>query len=341
METRREKALLELKLLNTYLKGDVVYERGILVLKIDDSIGEGRVFCVCLDAGLVALEFDIKLNKDSTICLDHQNRDLMHFLYCLQGSCFHKFKKETARTQVKELQSAVVSSDVNMLSELLIRKDERLVLNVMRIFRDKESENFGFDKNARDIHLKTLIDSFDGAKGYFHLGKLNLEIAELIKTLEGAKFANTVSSTMYFAGVCQIILAKQIEQFKKERVQGELPQTSLLKRELREMIELSDFVRNYPELQHSISTLCTRSGMSPSKLQQGFRFLHDMTIGEYVRDIRLRKAELLIRTTDMNISEVVYSIGLTSRSYFCKIFKNKYRCSPKKYKTGVFQPILD
>ncbi|MDX1318460.1 MAG: AraC family transcriptional regulator, partial [Xanthomarina gelatinilytica] len=40
----------------------------------------------------------------------------------------------------------------------------------------------------------------------------------------------------------------------------------------------------------------------------------------------------LIKNTDMNISEVVYTIGLTSRSYFSKIFKEKYNCSPKDYK---------
>ena len=36
--------------------------------------------------------------------------------------------------------------------------------------------------------------------------------------------------------------------------------------------------------------------------------------------------------TDLNISEVVYSIGFTSRSYFCKIFRQKYGCSPREYK---------
>ncbi|MDX1471934.1 MAG: AraC family transcriptional regulator, partial [Flavobacteriaceae bacterium] len=32
-----------------------------------------------------------------------------------------------------------------------------------------------------------------------------------------------------------------------------------------------------------------------------------------------------------NISEVVYMIGYSSRSYFSKIFKNKYGISPSKY----------
>ncbi|GAA0872142.1 hypothetical protein GCM10009117_12890 [Gangjinia marincola] len=59
--------------------------------------------------------------------------------------------------------------------------------------------------------------------------------------------------------------------------------------------------------------------------------MHNRTVADYVRNVRLDKAEELMRTTDLNISEIVYSVGLTSRSYFCKIFKQKYKCSPKQY----------
>ncbi|MCB0387243.1 MAG: helix-turn-helix transcriptional regulator, partial [Winogradskyella sp.] len=73
-------------------------------------------------------------------------------------------------------------------------------------------------------------------------------------------------------------------------------------------------------------------GLSPSKLQEGFKLMHGHTVTEYIREVRIKKAEELIKNTDMNISEVVYTIGLTSRSYFSKIFKEKYNCSPKDYK---------
>nr|WP_313790335.1 AraC family transcriptional regulator [Allomuricauda sp.] len=39
-------------------------------------------------------------------------------------------------------------------------------------------------------------------------------------------------------------------------------------------------------------------------------------------------------TTEMNISEVVYSIGFTSRSYFSKIFKERYGLSPSEFKNS-------
>ena len=42
--------------------------------------------------------------------------------------------------------------------------------------------------------------------------------------------------------------------------------------------------------------------------------------------------DLICEVSKLNISEVVYSIGFTSRSYFSKIFRRKYNCSPKQYK---------
>ena len=59
--------------------------------------------------------------------------------------------------------------------------------------------------------------------------------------------------------------------------------------------------------------------------------MHGVTVTKYIRHTRILAAEHVIKTTDLNISEVVYSIGLTSRSYFSKIFKKKYNCSPKDY----------
>jgi AraC-like DNA-binding protein len=60
--------------------------------------------------------------------------------------------------------------------------------------------------------------------------------------------------------------------------------------------------------------------------------MHGRTVTDYIREVRIQKSEELIKNTDLNISEVVYSIGFTSRSYFSKIFKKKYNCSPKQYK---------
>jgi AraC-like DNA-binding protein len=80
-----------------------------------------------------------------------------------------------------------------------------------------------------------------------------------------------------------------------------------------------------------VDMLCSKSSLSPQKLQTGFRELYGNTVTSYVKNFRLQIAEELMRTTELNVSQIVYSIGLTSRSYFSKIFKEKYESSPNDY----------
>ncbi|NHF61022.1 helix-turn-helix transcriptional regulator [Flavobacteriaceae bacterium TP-CH-4] len=336
METRKKRALQELRRLSRSLDGEVVYENGIQVLKIAPVLGVGEVRCVCFDKGLIAMEFDILINRDISMRLELATSNMIYFLYCFRGNCFHKFDGHDVIAKLEELQTAVVSNKKDTASELLIRKDERMILNLIRLEKDSYIKKFQGDTDGFDAKTLALIDTIDSNEGYFHLGRLNLEIGELIKLMENAKYANDVSTLMQFEGICHLILAKQIEQFNIELQHGLQASSTLSKSALRIVSEIGDFVKNYPEVQHSVDGLCRRSGLSAAKLQQGFKFIYDMTIGEYVRDCRLVRAEYLIRTTEMNVSEVVYSIGFTSRSYFCKIFKAKYRCSPKMYKNRVY-----
>jgi AraC-like DNA-binding protein len=113
-----------------------------------------------------------------------------------------------------------------------------------------------------------------------------------------------------------------LEQFETDLNNGLKSSTSLLKKELKIIGEIDVFINNYLALSHTINSISSKSGLPLSKLQGGFKFMCDMTLGEYIRELRLQKAEVLIRTNDLTISQV-YSIGFTSRGYFCKIFKKK------------------
>lgn len=340
MQTKKRRARKELQSLSKYLEGEVVYEEGIQMLKLNGNVGAGTVKCVFFDDGLVALEFDISLRGNKTVHLNGAGCDMVYFLYCLEGNCFHKFSDAELITKLEELQTAVVGNDKLHSSKLMIQKDKRLILNLIRLDKERYLKKLshkiqGFNSNTID-----LLNSFNEHLGYFHLGKINLEIGELIKMLEKANYVDDLAALMQFEGICHLILAKQITQFKFETEHGQDPSTTLLKDELRRIGEIKDFIELHPEVQHSISTLCRKSGLSAAKLQEGFRFLQSMTVGEFIRETRLKKAELLLRTTEMNISEVVYSIGFTSRSYFCKIFKVKYRCSPKQFKKDVKRELV-
>lgn len=57
-----------------------------------------------------------------------------------------------------------------------------------------------------------------------------------------------------------------------------------------------------------------------------------MTYLEYVRDIRLKNALSLLKTTKLTIDEVADRVGYQNKGYFYKIFVEKYGATPAKFR---------
>ena len=58
---------------------------------------------------------------------------------------------------------------------------------------------------------------------------------------------------------------------------------------------------------------------------------------DFLRHIRMQRAEDLISRSQMNISEVAYAVGFTDPKYFTKCFKKETGMTPTEYrdKKGV------
>lgn len=335
METKRISAHNELLLLKNHFQGTIIKKSGLQTLDLDTALGSGQVNSVVLNTGLTAFEFDIKLKVDHELVFDAVEDPMVYLFYCLKGNCFHQFKEDKMVTKLEELQTAVLFNDEEHKSKIIFKRNEHVILNCIRINLSVYGNQVLLEEN--DLDFMSLLTTYNKNLGYLHLGKYNLEIGELIKKLEDVKYEDSLTNLLSFQGICHMIMAKQLEQFEMDLNNDLKSYTTLLKKELEMISEIGDFINYYPEFPHTINSLSSKSGLSPSKLQLGFKFMHDMTLGEYIREVRLKKSEVLIRTTELNISEVVYSIGFTSRSYFCKIFKKKFNCSPKAYKTHVME----
>ncbi len=107
--------------------------------------------------------------------------------------------------------------------------------------------------------------------------------------------------------------------------------------EVGELLRVSKKIRENPGENYSVIGISKATGIGEPRLQAGFKEMHGLTVALYIKEMRLQKAEQLIRKTTLNISEIVYKIGLSSRSYFSRIFKQKYRCSPSDYKRYYFK----
>jgi transcriptional regulator GlxA family with amidase domain len=52
------------------------------------------------------------------------------------------------------------------------------------------------------------------------------------------------------------------------------------------------------------------------------------SIANYLLQLRLQRAWHLLKTTDLNVSEIAYDVGFKDASYFSRVFKKHFGGSP-------------
>lgn len=89
--------------------------------------------------------------------------------------------------------------------------------------------------------------------------------------------------------------------------------------------------RNIGNSEFSVEQLSDAIGLSRAQMYRRCKQITGNSPVEMLRIQRMQRAGQLLSTTDQNISEVTYSCGFTSPSYFTKCFKEHYGMSPTDF----------
>ena len=96
--------------------------------------------------------------------------------------------------------------------------------------------------------------------------------------------------------------------------------------------KLTGLVEKYmdnPQL--SVSVISTEAGMSPPILYKKIKALTNMSVLDFIKHIRLKKATELLLKKELTIFEVAYAVGYTDRKYFSKDFKKQFNKTPTEF----------
>jgi signal transduction histidine kinase/CheY-like chemotaxis protein len=72
-------------------------------------------------------------------------------------------------------------------------------------------------------------------------------------------------------------------------------------------------------------------GMSRMQLHRKLKALTGLTTSEFIRSQRIKLAADLLSKSDINVSQIGYSVGFNDHSYFTKCFKDHFGCTPSEY----------
>ncbi|WP_430411747.1 helix-turn-helix domain-containing protein [Kordia sp.] len=311
--------------------GEIIERWGEHILQVNNDIAKGSIHFITFEWGGSILEYNITFFDEIELIMDASEYNPIHFTYCLKGYCEHRFHDEKERRMLEELQPSIITSKSGGYNHGYFPMNVYLHINVVQINRVKFIRKRLNDASILNQKLyKVFHDSYH-EKRFVYIGTYNLKLAALIDSLNNIDQKGMIR-IMLIEGVVYQILSLHMIQHDKD-VMTRKNAAPILLEELEVVKEIAAEISEEVSKEYTLEQLAEKSGLTQVKLQEGFKHLYARTVTEYIRHVRLEKARDLIndKENNLNISQIVYTIGLSSRSYFSKIFKRKYGISPSEF----------
>lgn len=85
----------------------------------------------------------------------------------------------------------------------------------------------------------------------------------------------------------------------------------------------------------NVATLAEKSGMEQKQLYRKVKQLTGYSPIAYMKQLRMKKAAVLLREKQFTVSEVMYMVGYTNASYFTRCFSEEFGITPKQYREQI------
>jgi len=84
-----------------------------------------------------------------------------------------------------------------------------------------------------------------------------------------------------------------------------------------------------------IPALAVLVNLSPSRFRHLFKQETGMGPAQYLKEIRLVRAEKMLRTTFLSIKQILKQVGIASNAHFVRDFRRKYGTTPTAYRRTI------
>ena len=96
------------------------------------------------------------------------------------------------------------------------------------------------------------------------------------------------------------------------------------------------YIKNHLDSSVTVSEMAKNAFISVNTLERHFADSLQMTPLEYLRRVRLSKAEELLRS-DLSVGQIADACGFSDYSHFIAVFKQHYGLTPLQYRKEIFK----
>ncbi|GAA0872139.1 hypothetical protein GCM10009117_12860 [Gangjinia marincola] len=321
-----------LRQLGKKLNSEIKEEWGEYTLHFDNEHGVGTIRGVSFDWGVSLIDYDVNFTDDIKIIFHIKDLSPIEFVFVSEGSLKYS-NEETEEMDFERYQNIIISPKANSKKIFQFPKEVQVKANFIQIIKNDYTKKKNNNLTYLNEVLLNVFKDESPSLPYNHAGNYNLKIADQVKELQESKDSGIVR-TLSLEGRLNLILAMQLVEHQNFQDKEVMPD-SLSRRDIKKIHQLTEFILDNISAPLTIENLSRESGLNAKKLQAGFKMLYNNTVNEYIRHLKLEIARDELKNSDDTISEIVYNIGFKSRSYFSKIFSERYGILPMEYRKSI------
>jgi AraC-like DNA-binding protein len=146
-----------------------------------------------------------------------------------------------------------------------------------------------------------------------------------LDTLRESEYDQLLSRTIFHTLMLSIL--KAVSENRSQPAE-EAQTSSSAKKKLWLIQEVKGYIQRNYQKQITLEDLAQELDISQYHLSRVFNAESGFSLPEYLTMIRMENAKILLGEGQKNVSQVAYAVGYEDSSYFAKVFRKYFGCSP-------------
>ncbi len=189
-------------------------------------------------------------------------------------------------------------------------------------FKKTLEDSWGYDGSILDLYYNKII-----ARSEYLIAKNDTKSLQLIQEIYNSAYNNDqitirLKTVELFFREINLYLENK-KQEKKYYLRSHIEKVARIKKRIDE-----NYNRDF-----TVEDLSISEGINSSYLKTIFKDRYGDSIYSYKKNLRMKKAEVLLKETNMHIYEIVQEIGYTDAGKFTRSFKKIYNTTPGEYRS--------
>ncbi len=300
------------------------------VLDLPKTFGEGEVCAYKFSEGVGVVRTSYQLQKDFHFDLEKGKVHPLKIIFNTGAQFKHKLEKENSFKDVSQLHTLIVASTPTNNHRFMIPSNTKSKIFTIEINRKEFESRIADFEDEMPEELNELFRDIKGVVPFTYMAPYSYAIGEMIDEFVQCRYTGFMRRT-YQEGKVLEILTAYLEQYLDDK-SDQKQRTVLRSKHIEYIRNAADYITKNLDAPIPLKKLANKVGINPNILQNGFRIIYGMSVGEYERNIRLKEAGRLVGETELNFSEITYALGLSSKSYFSKLFREHFGMTPSQYR---------